>query len=326
MSWLLENWFGSKESLAQVREEIHEYMGNETYLGLSGIESPEQSANRVASKELFLTLHGPWGSKLDEMEAELLTYIYEQLPPVVRDEVGIIPFYANPLEDGYLVLTFIRNATDHDILINKLPLTLVTPDGDIVARKTFDMLSFGEIGDFSSRPCEFLFHWNDFLKVPDPDVELRIVCEPSARKRPTGLRPANRADGLTEQELAQYNKLVHQEPVTDNVIVKVLDIKAAEAGGLRVVVLFRNGFDQGISFTEVPLVVKHKNGAEVARVRFGLRNMRVSAKGHKIWSFHIPEKSLKDPNVDPAECIAVVPEVKSIARDVFAKGSKGLIQ
>ncbi|WP_243014849.1 SLAP domain-containing protein, partial [Brevibacillus borstelensis] len=173
MSWLLENWFGSKESLEAVREEIQENLHKEIYLGVSGIENPEQSSNRVPSKELFLSLHGPWDT-LDEQEAELLRFVHDELPAVVRDEVGIFPFYTQVTQEGYLVLTYIRNSTQQSILLDRLRLNLVTPEGKVVATKSFEMMTFGPIGDESSRPCEFLFRWDEFDDLPEKEVPLTL--------------------------------------------------------------------------------------------------------------------------------------------------------
>jgi SLAP domain-containing protein len=192
MSWLLENWFGTQESLEQVREEIREHLQKESYLGVSGLDHPEQSSNRVESKELDVIMTGPWENKLEELEEELLEYIHNELPPVVRDEVGILPFFTNVTAEGYLVLTFLRNACNRDILLQKLPLALATPDGEIVARKTFDMLPFGILGKFVSRPSEFLFRWNEFTRVPEEEVPLTLVFEGKPKKRE--LSPGQYAD------------------------------------------------------------------------------------------------------------------------------------
>ncbi|MFY0543138.1 SLAP domain-containing protein [Brevibacillus sp. H7] len=328
MSWLLENWFGSKESLEQVREDIQEHLHKETYLGVSGIENPEQSSNRLEAKELFLTLHGPWGTNLDEMESELLQYVHDELPPVVRDEVGIIPFFANPTMQGYLVLAFIRNATNRSVLINRLPLALVTPEGEVVARKTFDLMTFGPIGDMASRPCDFLFRWEEFLQVPEQEVPLTLIYE-APKQSPVIPEEYKQTDGLTADELAKYKQLVGENPevVQGEVDLKVVDIVNAEHGGLKVVVLFRNGLSKRLEFTEVPIFVRTKQGEEVARVQYGLKNMKVEAESSRLWGFYIPADSLKKPGIEAAECIAHIPSAKREHKQVpVSIETKGLIQ
>ncbi len=312
MSWLLENWFGSKESLEQVREDIQDHLHKETYLRVSGLENPEQSSNRVAAKDLFLTLHGPWGTNLDEMETELLQYVHDELPTVVRDEVGIIPFFTNPTPQGYLVLTFIRNATNRDVVINRLPLALVTAEGEVVARKTFDLMAFGPIGDMASRPCDFMFRWDEFLRVPEQEVPLTLIFD--APKEKSALLPDEhkQTDGLSAEEIRKYEELLGENPqvVQDEVDLKVVDIVDAEYGGLKVVVLFRNGLSKRLEFTEVPIFVRNKQGEEVARVQYGLKNMKVEAQSSRLWGFYIPADSLKKPGVKAADCIAHIPAAK----------------
>ncbi|MGE7272689.1 SLAP domain-containing protein [Brevibacillus panacihumi] len=312
MSWLLENWFGSKESLEQVKEDIHENLHKEFYLGLSGIENPEQSSTRIASKELFLQMNGPWDSKLEEAETELLQYVHDELPAVVRDEVGIIPFYTHVTEEGYLVLTYIRNAMSRDILLQRVPLVLMTPDGGIVARKIFDLTAMGPLGDMSSRPCEFMFRWDEFDNIPEKEVPLTL-----AYKKPN-LKKADIDDsetgGLSIDEVVHYNKaLKNIQPLEDgSVDLQVLDVKADEEenGGLKIVVVFRNGLDKRLEFTEVPIIVTDKTGDSVAKVHYTLENMKVDAKGHKLWLFKIPADSLLKSIDDFAELTAFIPKAK----------------
>lgn len=327
MSWLLENWFGSKENLEQVKEEIRDHVHKETYLGISGIENPEQSANRISSKELTLGLVGPWGQNLNDAEHELLQMVHDELPSIVRDEVGVIPFYTSVLAEGYLVLTFIRNAGSRGILLNKLPLALVTPDGKVVAKKTFDMISFGPIGDQSSRPCEFLFRWNEFDEIPEEEVPLSLVYVSSGKKRSRKGEQLQQAGSLSPEELSSYSKIVmEQYPVSKGQVdLRVLEILSGDEGGLKVVVLFRNGLDKRLEFTEVPILIRDKKGEEVASLHFGLKNLRVDPQSTRIWAFYIPEDSLKKQDINPAECTAFIPEAKPEQREEEVQ-PKGLIQ
>lgn len=329
MSWLLENWFGSKESLEQVREDIHDHLHKELYLGVSGIDSPEQSSTRIASKELQLLMNGPWDNKLDETESELLQYIHDELPPVVRDEVGIVPFFTQVTAEGYLVLSYIRNASNRSVLLQKLPLSLVTADGEVVAKKTFDLMSFGSIGDLSSRPCEFIFRWNEFSKVPDQEVPLTLAYKkPDSKKSGVENDPNS---GLSPEEIAHYKKeIAKTTPVAEGQVdLQVLDIMAGEENGLKVVVMFRNGLAKRLEFTEVPIMVRDKSGVHVARVNFTLENMKVEANSSRIWAFDIPASSISKPVVDAADLTAFIPNARQQKKDAsFTQTveNKGLLQ
>lgn len=324
MSWLLENWFGSKDDLEEVREEIHEHLQTETYIGVSGIDNPEQSANRVASKDLFLSLHGDWESRLQETEIELLQFIHDELPPIVRNEVGVVPFFTNVLNEGYLVLTFIRNATDRDISFNKLPLSLVDPEGNVVATKMFNLADFGGIGDLSSRPCDFLFRWEEFSHIPQEEVPLRLVYQKTDKSSKIKV---NLQDGLTVEEKSRYEKIAQEkETPQGEVEIRVLGVNSAEEGGLRVAVLFHNGLDKSLEFTEVPIILLNPQGQEVTRMHYGLKNLKVAANSSRLWGFHVPADALKRPVANPEECKVVIPKAKPENPRDFGEGSVGRIQ
>ncbi|MGD8190299.1 SLAP domain-containing protein [Brevibacillus ginsengisoli] len=325
MSWLLENWFGSKDDLEEVREEVHENLQMESYFGVSGIDNPEQSSNRISSKDLFLTLHGEWESRLQDTEIELLQFIHDELPPIVRNEVGIIPFFTNVLNEGYLVLTFIRNAADRDVSLNKLPLSLVDPNGNVVATKTFDMAEFGGVGDLSSRPCDFMFRWEEFMNIPEEEVPLRLVYQRPERQ--DSKIKVNLKDGLTTEEKSRYEKIAQDQVTTQGEVeIFVLGVNSAEEGGLRVAVLFHNGLDKSLEFTEVPVILFNSQGEEVSRLHFGLKNLKVLANSSRIWGFHIPADSMKRPVENPEECKVVIPKAKPDKPRDFGEGSNGLIQ
>ena len=325
MSWLLENWFGSKDDLEEVREEIHQHLQTETYIGVSGIDQPEQSANRLASKELFLSLHGDWESRLQETEIELLQFIHDELPPVVRNEVGIIPFFTNVLNEGYLVLTFIRNASDRDVSFRKLPLSLIDPNGHVVATKVFDLAKLGGIGDMSSRPCDFLFRWEEFSQIPQEEVPLRLVYQKPADQ--SSKIKVSLQDGLTPEEKLRYEKIAQEtEPAQGEVEIRVLGVNSAEEGGLRVAVMFHNGLDKSLEFTEVPIILLNPQGEEVTRMHYGLKNLKVAANSSRLWGFHVPEDAMKRPVAHPEECKVVIPKAKPESPRDFGDGPKGLIQ
>lgn len=332
MSWLLENWFGSKESLEQVREDIHEHLHKEFYLGVSGIDNPQQSANRIEAKELFLTMNGPWDDQLDEAEQELLQYIHDELPPVVRDEVGIIPFYTQVTAEGYLVLTYIRNATNRNVLLQKLPLTLVTADGEEVARKTFDLMEKGPVGHMASRPMEFMFRWEEFDRIPDKEVPLTLIFKKPEKRRVEESEDLN--IGLSADEQAHYvQKAKEKAPVEQGQVdLQVLDIKPGKDKGLKVVVVFRNGLEKRLEFTEVPIIVHDKAGDAVARVNYTLENMKVEANSQRIWAFDIPATSIKKSEVNVEELTAFIPKARQRKNDKAAyaepgfEDNKGLLQ
>ncbi|GED33893.1 SLAP domain-containing protein [Brevibacillus centrosporus] len=328
MSWLLENWFGSKESLEQVREDIHEHLHKEFYLGISGIDNPEQSSTRIPSTELELVMNGPWDNRLEETEAELLQYIHDELPAVVRDEVGVVPFFTQVTDDGYLVLTYIRNATNRSVLLQKLPLTLITNEGEVVAKKTFDLIPAGPIGDLTSRPFEFLFRWDEFSKLPEQEVPLTLTYQkPAAPKAVEEM-----TQGLTKEENEKYLKQAkeHSPLAAGQVDLQVLDITKGEEDGLRVIVAFRNGLEKRLEFTEVPIIVNDEEGNNVARIQYTLANMKVEANSNRVWAFDIPSTSIKQDDYDVSKLTAVIPKArqskKQPAVNPTVENNKGLLQ
>jgi len=312
MSWLLENWFGSADSLDEVRDDVHRYAQKETYLGTSGLEKPEQSSNRVPAKELNLSLYGPWYNHLQEFETELLQFIHDELPSVVRDEIGVIPFFTNAVMEGFLVLAFVRNANAREVLINHLPVALVTEDGQFAARKSFEMLPLGPIPAHSSRLFAFLFKWEEFSVIPSQEVPLSLVVDIAKHKQSLlSQELMEQKNGLTAEEEALYSVIASKQTGAEpgEVNLQVLAITPVEEGGMKVIVLFKNGLDKRLEFTEVPIYIQDQTGAEVASVSYGVKNLWVNPQESRLWGFYVPLDSLKK-DVDPADCTAYIPEAR----------------
>ncbi|WP_139491143.1 SLAP domain-containing protein [Brevibacillus dissolubilis] len=327
MSWLLENWFGNKESLEKVREDVQDYLQTESYVGISGLEKPEESSNRIPSNELEMSLFGPWAGRLDEMDMDLLQFIHDQLPPVVRDEIGVIPFFNNVTEEGYLVLAFLRNATNRDIFMEKLPLVLTTVDGEVVARKTFDMIRFGGLADMSSRPYDFFFRWDEFTKVPEQEVLLLLSIDREKHqqsKRAEELLEIK--NGLTEEEESLFKAEAAKAPTQGRVDLQVVGLTNVEEGGIKVIVSLGNGLGSRVEITEVPIIVQDQAGNLVARVNYGLKNLWVEAGQTRLYGFYIPEDSIQRENVDAHQCSAHIPDASEDSFIPQQPAPKGLIQ
>lgn len=327
MSWLLENWFGNKESLEQVREDVQEYLQTESYVGISGLEKPEESSNRIAPADLEMNLFGPWSGRLDEMDMDLLRFIHDQLPPIVRDEIGVMPFFTNALDEGYLVLAFIRNATERDVFMERLPLVLTTVDGEVVARKTFDMIQFGGLADMSSRPYDFFFRWDEFIKVPEQEVLLLLSVDHEKQqqsKRAEELLEVK--NGLTAEEESLFQAEAAKAPAAGRVDLHVVGITNVEEGGIKVIVALGNGLGARVEITEVPIIVQDKAGNLVARVNYGLRNLWVEAGQNRLYGFYIPEDSLQQEKVDAHQCTAYIPEASEDGFIPQEPAPKGLVQ
>lgn len=307
MSWLLENWFRSEENLEKVREEINKIAHKEVYLGVSGMDRPELSFTKVESKELTMTLPASWENTLEEAEVDLLQFIHDELPPIVRDELGVIPFYTSVLSNGYLMLAFVRNSGIRRVGFKQLPLSLVTSEGEVIAHKVFEMEDFQNLPGMTSRPCELMFRWEDFARMPQENEELSLLFDAPVKKKEVKKNRLVRE--LSDEEMAYYEKVAkEQPPVADGVVeATVLDMQVSPGGSVKVVVLFRNGLDENLEFNSVPILIHDQSGEEVARLQYKLKNLKVAARDNRIWGFFVPAESLKKFGVDPTVCTARVP-------------------
>ncbi|WP_232697856.1 SLAP domain-containing protein [Brevibacillus daliensis] len=313
MSYKLANLFGSTEGLDQARKDIHDHLQKEVYLGVSGLEQPELSSNRLSSKELEIYENSFWAKELDDVELEFLQMIHDELPSVVRDEIGVFPFFTNVLNDGFLVITFLRNATEKDIILNKLPLALVDAKGNVYARKTFELLAVGPVPKLSSRPLEFKFDWENFIEMPDEDTQLTMVYDNDTVKQfKRDEELVEKHNGLTDEEEETYTQKVEELfPIKKGQVeLQAIDLVQVKDGGLKVIVAFMNGLEKRVEFTEVPVIICDEKGRQIANMHFGMQSLQVQPNNRRLWGFYIPVSSIEAKDMDVSKCKAYVPEAR----------------
>jgi SLAP domain-containing protein len=91
---------------------------------------------------------------------------------------------------------------------------------------------------------------------------------------------------------------------------------------LNVVVVFRNGLDKRLEFTEVPIIIHDRAGEHVAKVHYTLENMKVDANSHKLWMFKVPTSNIVKPVEDARGLTAFIPKATQQKKSAVASPIK----
>lgn len=110
-----------------------------------------------------------WEERLTADQREHFNGILEKLPKLNKDEVNFTGINVRFLENQSLeVMVFIRNGAAKGIQLEKLPLTLVDANGDIVCKGQFELPPL-VVNPNTAKPWSFIFPSELILKK-QPDL------------------------------------------------------------------------------------------------------------------------------------------------------------
>ncbi|MGE7603933.1 accessory Sec system S-layer assembly protein [Peribacillus sp. NPDC097675] len=246
-----------------------------------------------------LVFHEDWESS--KQEEYVFKFHHEQLPSLKPNQISISGVKLTRVEDDVVILAFLRNTLERAVSFEVIDLLLLDDDGKVMARKTFDLSSMGEIPALSSVPWRFLFEEHDILDMAIPDEGWKIAFELKNQKieHELDLAPLWK-EQLPEAQQENLRKLVAGLPKLNEGEVNFMGLEAKfkDNEQLAVTVLIRNGSDKKIKIEKLPLVVEDGNGVQVCQGGFSLDDFEVKANTSKPWTFIFPGELVKMKNPD----------------------------
>lgn len=131
------------------------------------------------SQEHSLDLAPTWKEQLSDAQRINLQQLVAGLPKLNQGEVNFMGIEATFKEnDQFAVTVLIRNGSDKQIKIEKLPLVVEDANGDQVCQGGFSLDNF-EVKSNTSKPWTFIFPGN-LVKKKNPDLSRWKVYPPSS--------------------------------------------------------------------------------------------------------------------------------------------------
>ncbi|MGE7121279.1 accessory Sec system S-layer assembly protein [Peribacillus sp. NPDC046944] len=132
-----------------------------------------------APQEHALDLAPTWREQLSDAQQKNLQKLVAGLPKLNQGEVNFMGLEATFKENDQLAVTvLIRNGSEKQIKIEKLPLIVEDADGDQVCQGGFSLDNF-EVKSNTSKPWTFIFP-GELVKKKNPDLSRWKVYPPSS--------------------------------------------------------------------------------------------------------------------------------------------------
>ncbi|MBM7577883.1 accessory Sec system S-layer assembly protein [Jeotgalibacillus terrae] len=269
------------------------------------VSSDELVENTEAAGEeevtTALSLHP--GSRVNDEEKYYYQFLNKELSPLKRNQLSLagINLEQDEKSGAVAVTAFVRSSLKKPVTLGKTFLLLLSPEGERLARKEFDLAALGELPAESSRPWQFMFEAGTVEKKDMPSEDWQLAFELKPKEVPHRLELDEKWEqslAVEEQEkLASFVKQT-EPPKPGEVNFLGLQQSRKEDGSLHVTLLIRNGSQKNIQLEQLPLVIEDAQGDVVAKGGFKLGPLSVSANTSKPWTFIFPAEMVKKPDAD----------------------------
>lgn len=263
-------------------------------------------------KEVKTKLYFPSNTNIEQEEKYYYQFLNNELPLLKENQISLSGIEVRAEDGKIFVKTFIRNSLPKAITFREpVPLLLLGPDGEILARQVFDLSVIGEIPAESSLPRVFVFE-EKFVRVKEvPQTDWKLAFELKKPKEPHALDLEESWEkSLADTDKEKLNQLVKSitPPKAGEVNFMGIQARMDENGSLHTMLMIRNGSEKNVKLEQLPLIVEDASGEVIAKGGFQFDHLEVKANTSKPWTFIFPKELLLKETVDLSKWKAYPPK------------------
>ena len=176
-----------------------------------------------------------------------------------------------------------------------VPLLLLGPDGETLARQEFDLSVLGEMPAESQPTMLFVFEEKNVRVKEIPQTDWKLAFELKKPKEPHALDLEESWEkSLAETDKEKLEQLVKSitPPKAGEVNFMGIQARIDENGSLHTTLLIRNGSEKNVKLEQLPLIVEDASGEVIAKGGFQFDHLEVKANTSKPWTFIFPKELL----------------------------------
>lgn len=243
-------------------------------------ENALEDAGNNDSPKIELSLNDIDKNVMSKVQKEYLKDELDELKPMHKNDVNISPVYFDYNHGDLEVKVFIRNAFTRTINFDKIPLVISDKEGNVVARKMFDLKKLGNIEPNTGKPCKLFFEEEYILKKDFDCENLTIGFDKMLKSfESVDTKIENLPQGLDFAERNKYDVFLQKlnKLQKDSVGMSAVEINNMNNGDIAVSIIIRNGYKKDVSIENIPVTLFDKNNVIVAQGIFKSKIFKVKA-------------------------------------------------
>lgn len=266
----------------------------------------------TTGKEVKTKLNFPPIVEIGQEERYYYQFLNNELPLLKENQISLSGIEIHADGGPVTVKAFLRNSLPKGVQFQQpIPLLLMGPDGDKLARQEFDLTVLGELPPESSTPWVFEFDEKNVFEKEIPQTDWKLAFEIKKPKGPHALDLEESWEkSLADTDKEKLEQLVKtiKPPKPGEVNFMGIQSRLDDAGALHVTLLIRNGSEKNVKLEQLPLNVEDASGELVAKGAFKMEALEVKANTSKPWTFIFPKELVLKEDVDLSKWKAYVPQ------------------
>lgn len=223
---------------------------------------------------------------MSDVQKEYLKDELNELKSINKNDVDVSPVYFNYSNGVLEVKVFIRNAFVKPVDFDKIPFVISDEDGNVVARKIFDLREIGKLEPNTAKPCKLFFE-DEYIIKKDFDNEtlkigfgINLKCFKDVETKIT-----NFPEGLSQEECSKYESLLQglNKFEENTVNMSAVELIKYSNGDIGISLIIRNGYDREISIDNIPITLYDNNNIVIASGVFKSMTFKVETLSASLY-------------------------------------------
>lgn len=237
-----------------------------------------------------LSLHPNVEHSTSDFQKKYLDEELDQYGLLEDGQVIFQPVYTFEDGDKIEIQIYVRNATSQTVQFNKLPVCLVSINGQVFGKQILKMSDLGEVPPYSARPYKMFFENKNVFNRELLKNEWAIDYEKE-------LEELGRYDVIFEnlpKDICKerYDELIaHLEVVPGETSLTPYEVGLDKNGYIYALLIIKNGSKEPLDITKVPITIKDAVGKKVLSGIYDINNAIVSPLGARVYNFVFPQDS-----------------------------------
>jgi SLAP domain-containing protein len=255
---------------------------------INEMENEVSDTTKVKTK---LSLHTNVEGSTSDYQKKYLKEELAQYDLLEDGQLIFQPVYSFEEGDKTEVQIYVRNATRKTIQFNKLPVCLVSANGQVFGKQILNMTDLGAVPPYSARPYKiFLENKNIFNQ--------ELLKEQWSIDYEIDIEELGKYDVLLENlpkdiSKDRYDELKsYLEVVSGETSLTPYEVGFDKNGDIYAILIIKNGSMEPLDITKVPITIKDAAGKNVLSGVYDINNLTVSPLGARVYSFVFPQDSM----------------------------------
>lgn len=227
---------------------------------------------------------------ISNLQKDIIKEDLERFEPIKENDINISTSYVFDLGDKLEASVFFRNALNRKINFDKVPLSLVDNNGNIITNEIFSLRELGDIPPNSARPWKLYFSKENITLNDTPSSEWKVVFGKNVQALNTvKVTYEDMKDNIDVVMKNHFQSYLESLPLLKKgqISINTYNAMLSDDEKINIVILVRNGTNKKVKLEKLPVTVYDKDKRVICSLYLDLKFLEVNPSKAKLYKLVI---------------------------------------